>query len=113
MRYQLFLVAHLVSVILSVGVTFAAFAAPRPENRRRDLMWSGIWSLVIFVSGFGLLGILRLGFPGWVIVKLVCWLVLSALAGMAFRRPEQVRTWVVVSVVVVVVAVGMVVVRPF
>ena len=113
MRYQLFQVFHVFSVFLLVGVTFAAFAAPHPERRRRSLMWSGICSLLVFVSGFGLLGILGTGFPGWVIVKLLCWLVLSALVSMAFRRPDQVKSWLGVTLIVILMAVGMVSFKPF
>jgi hypothetical protein len=113
MRYQLFQVLHVFSLFLLVGVTFAAFAAPHPEYRRRSLMWSGICSLLVFVSGFGLLGILGTGFPGWVIVKLLCWLLLSVLVSMAFRRPHRVKSWLVVSVIVILMAVGMVSFKPF
>ena len=49
----------------------------------------GIASLLVLISGFGLLAKLHANqFSGWVIVKLVCWLGLSMLAGMAFRRPH-------------------------
>ena len=113
MRYQLFQVVHVFSVFALVGVTFAAFAAPHPDYRRRDLTWSGICSMLVVVSGFGLLGIMGAGFPGWAIVKLLCWLVLSALAGMAFRKPGQVQSWLVVSALAIFVAVWMVIFKPF
>ena len=113
MAYQLFQIVHIFSIIVLTGITFSALAAPRPENRRFFLMWSGIFALIAFVSGFGLTGLARVGFPGWVIVKLACWLALAALTGLAYRRPEQGRTLTTITVLAVLIAVGMVVLKPF
>ncbi len=113
MQYQIFQVFHLVALFLLVGIAFAAFAAPYPERRRRTVMCSGICSLLVFVSGFGLLGILELGFPGWIIVKLFCWVVIATLVGMVFRKPDQVKLWFGLTIVLILMAVGMVSFRPF
>ena len=113
MNYQLFSVLHVTSVILLSGVTFAAFAAPQSENRRSCLMMSGVLSLVVFLTGFGTMGMMGLGFPGWAIVKVVCWLVLSGLTGMAFRMTGQIRMLATVAVVAIVIAVAMVTYKPF
>ena len=56
MNHQLFSVLHVTSVILLSSVTFAAFAAPHPDNRRTYLMMSGVLSLLVFLSGFGTMG---------------------------------------------------------
>ena len=113
MSIQLYQVAHIFSVILLAGIVFAALAAPQPENRRFMLMSSGIVAVVALVSGFGLLALGRFGFPGWIIVKMVCWLALSGLVGFAFRRPAQQQALTAIAVVVVLIAVGMVVMKPF
>ena len=34
---------------------------------------------------FGVMGLTEPGFPGWVVVKMVCWFVLTSLPPMAFR----------------------------
>ena len=82
-------ILHVFSLLLLTAWTFAAFANPVPETRKRTLMVTGIATLLMFISGFGLLHKLYAGhFYGWVIVKLVCWLVFSALAGLAYRRPH-------------------------
>lgn len=86
MSYQFYHVIHLISVLLLVGVTFACFAAPTAENRKRFLAFSGIASLAVLVSGFGLVARLQSGFPFWVLVKVVVWLFLSAVAGLAFKK---------------------------
>ncbi|MEE2636967.1 MAG: hypothetical protein VYE68_07010 [Acidobacteriota bacterium] len=113
MSYQIFLLIHLVSVILLAGVTFAAFAAPEPENRRPTLMVSGVLSLLVFISGFGVMGMMGLGFPGWAMAKVVCWLALSGLTGMAFRMTAHIPMLRVAAVAVIVLAVVMVTYKPF
>jgi hypothetical protein len=80
---------HVLSVLLLTATTFQAFARPEASLRRPILIRSGIFSLAALVAGVGLLHKLNLGFPGWVIVKLGAWLLLSALAGVAFRQPGK------------------------
>ena len=89
MSTQLYQIVHIFSVILMTAVTFSALASPRPENRRRSMMWSGILAVVALVSGFGMLARLGLAMRGWVIVKLACWLGLTALTSLAYRQPGQ------------------------
>jgi hypothetical protein len=113
MNTQIFVLLHLTSVILLSGVTFAAFADPHPDKRRNFLMLSGTLSLLAVMSGFGLAGMMRIGFPGWVMVKVVCWLVLSGLTGMAFRMTGQSRMLAMVAVGVILLAVIMVTYKPF
>ena len=113
MNYQLFQLLHVTSVILLSGLTFAAFAAPQSENRRSYLMMSGVLSLLVFLTGFGTMGMMELGFPGWAMVKIVCWLALSGLTGMAFRMTGQIRMLATVAVVAIVIAVAMVTYKPF
>ncbi|HEX2861863.1 MAG TPA: SirB2 family protein [Lacunisphaera sp.] len=80
---------HLFSLFVLTAHTFMAFASPDPANRKRTLMITGIATLLVLVSGFGLLAKLHNNqFHLWVIVKLGCWLGLSALAGMVYRRPH-------------------------
>ena len=113
MNHQLFQFLHVISVLLLSGVTFAAFAAPHPDNRRTYLMMSGVLSLLIFLTGFGTMGMMGLGFPGWAMVKVVCWLALSGLTGMAFRLTGQIRMLATVAVVAIAIAVAMVTYKPF
>jgi uncharacterized membrane protein len=106
-------ILHVVSALVLTGYTFYAFAAPA-ETRKRVLMITGIASLVMFVAGFGLLSkVYNNQFTGWVIVKLVCWLLLSGLAGMAYRKREKAGVFMVVALALVVAAVYMVYAKPF
>ncbi len=113
MSIQLYQILHFFAVIMLAAVTFSALASPRPENRRRALMWSGILALLALVSGFGLLARLGYGFAGWVVVKLACWLGLTALTGLAFRRQGQIRSLTILAMIAVFLAVGMAVLKPF
>ena len=74
---------------------------------------SGTLSLLVAMSGFGLAGMMRIGFPGWLLVKLVCWLALSGLTGMAFRMIGQSRMLTTVAAAVILVALIMVTYKPF
>ena len=106
------LVLHLSSIFVLLGYTFYAFAAPA-ETRRRVLMITGVAAVLVLLSGGAMLAKLHLGFPGWAIVKSVCWLGLSATAGIAYRRRAMADLFMVIAFVLAITAVAMVYVRPF
>ncbi|MFT5285085.1 MAG: hypothetical protein ACI8TQ_001246 [Planctomycetota bacterium] len=106
-------VIHVASAILLTAFTFKAFAAPSPEKRKGTMMMTGILTLLLFVAGFGLLAKLKIGFDGWVIVKIVCALVMAALSGIAYRKPGATGVLTSIAVIVVGVALYMVYFRPF
>jgi hypothetical protein len=112
MRLPTYHVLHLSSIIVLLGYTFYAFAAPA-ETRRRVLMVTGIAALLVLVSGFGMLHRLNLGFPLWVVVKAVCWLGLSAMAAIAYRRRASADLFMLIAFGLAITAVAMVYVRPF
>ena len=112
MSLNTYLVLHLSSIIVLLGYTFYAFAAPS-ETRKRVMMITGVATLLVLVSGFGMLHRLQLGFPGWAIVKLVCWLGLSAMGGFAYRRRAQADLFMLITFALAITAVAMVYVRPF
>jgi hypothetical protein len=107
-----YLVLHLSSIIVLLGYTFYAFAAPL-ETRKRVLMITGTAALLVLISGFGMLGRLHLGFPGWIIVKLVCWLGLASIVGIAYRQRPRADLFMIIAFVLAITAVAMVYVRPF
>jgi hypothetical protein len=112
MSITTYLILHLSSVIVLLGYTFYAFAAPA-ETRKRVLMITGIAALLVIVSGFGMLARLHLGFPGWAIVKFVCLLGLASIAGIAYRRRAMADLFMMVAFALAITAVAMVYVRPF
>ncbi|MEM8714068.1 MAG: hypothetical protein AAGG01_24250 [Planctomycetota bacterium] len=100
-------IIHVLSAFLLTALTFGAFAAPNPETRKRTLALTGILSLVMLVGGFGLLA--RLSYSAaspWVIVKIVCWLGLSALSGIAYRKPDKTGLLSLIATVLVATAVA-------
>lgn len=103
---------HVGGVILMTGYTFRAFAAP-PDTRKGTLAIAGILALVTLVGAFGLLQKLGLGYPGWAMAKLGCWVGLAALAGLGYRMPGLRSFWALCASALVLIAVYLVYVRPF
>jgi hypothetical protein len=103
---------HVGSLLLLTAGVFYAFSAPA-EARKRMLMLTGMASLVMLFGGLGLLA-RKYGnhFYPWVIVKLVCWLGLTGLTGIAFRRRDKTTLWVLLACVLLVVGVAMVYFQP-
>jgi hypothetical protein len=113
MSYPLFHLVHLIFVILFVGIAVVPFVSPLPETKRTTIMLSGIFGLIAFLSGFGLLGILKLGVPAWAIVKVVCWLIISALPGLVYRCPQKKNILMVIGLITLITALVMVGLKPF
>lgn len=108
--YQLL---HLFALFVLTAHTFMAFANPLPENRKRTMMITGIASVLVVVSGFGMISkFYQNHFLGWMFVKMACWLVLSALAGFAYRRPEWRGKLAFTGLTVILIALVMVYLKP-
>ena len=108
------IILHIFAVIVLVGTVFYACAGAL-ETRKKVLMWNGIASLVVLLTGGRLWMVLKPTFQqqGWLVVKFVCWLGVSALAGFAYRRREKAGLWMVLALVLALTAVAMVRVKPF
>ena len=103
---------HVAGLLMLIGGTFYAFAAPA-ETRKRVLVLTGVASLLMLASGFGLLAKIYAGhFYLWVVVKLVCWLGLSALAGIAYRRREHAGLLMAIAAALALTALAMVYFKP-
>jgi len=104
---------HLTGVLVLIGYTFFAFAGPL-ETKKRVLMIIGIASLLVLLTGIRLWqGHLAFHLHGWIMVKLGCWLGLSAVSGFAYRKREMTSTLMVITLLLAITAVAMVFVRPF
>lgn len=90
MKLHIYQVLHVASMVLMTGFLFQAFANPDPKNKKKSSILIGILGLLMLVGGFGLVAVQQVGFPWWVIVKLVCWLGLVAMSGLACRKPERI-----------------------
>ena len=114
MNIQLYHILHVFALIVLTAQTYMAFANPAPENRKRTMMITGIATLLLVVSGGGLVA--KMGFSwgsGWIIVKLLCWLGFTALAGLAYRKPQLRGGLSFIGLVVILIALVMVYTKPF
>jgi hypothetical protein len=103
---------HVAGLLMLVGGTFYAFAGPA-ESRKRVLILTGFASLLMLVTGFGLLAKIYGGhFYLWIVVKLVCWLGLSALAGVAYRRRARAGLLAWIAAALALTALAMVTFKP-
>jgi hypothetical protein len=50
---------------------------------------------------------------GWAVVKLVCWLGISAFGGLAYRRRAKAGLWMFLTLLLALIALVMVYVKPF
>ena len=113
-------VLHVASILILTGVTGAIFAGVSERSRKLLMGLGGVLSLLVLIAGFGLassnLGGIRqpnpMHWPAWLWVKVFCWLWLSALGGIAVRRPNEKVVWVGVAILVLVLALVMVFFRP-
>ena len=90
-----------------------AACAGAPETRKKALMWSGIASLLVLLTGIRMWQSLFNFSGGWVIVKIVCWLGLSAFVGLAYKRRAKAGLWITLTLVLSRLAVVMVYLKPF
>lgn len=105
-------VLHVASVVLLVALTFYAFAGA-PETRKRVVMFAGISALLALLTGIRMWqGMFSFALLGWVVVKIVCWLGLSALTGAAYRRRDRTPVLMTVVLLLAVVALVMVYWKP-
>ncbi len=82
-------IIHLISLLVLTGGIFYGFAGT-PGTKKTVMIVTGVASVLMLVSGFGLLSKLHANqFSTWVIVKLVVWLALSALAGIGYRQRDK------------------------
>ncbi len=117
MSWQFYAILHVASILFLTGATFAVFGGASDARRKLILMAGGILSLLALVGGFGLAA-KKLGMPNpmewpiWLWVKLLCWLWLSAIAGIAYRRREQTPRWIALTAFFVLVALVMAFLKP-
>ena len=92
MSYLAYKTVHLVGVfmvLLSIGALILLYAVKeeRPALRKLAFATNGIGLLLALVAGFGLIAKLGLGFPIWVLIKILIWVAFLGLASMIKRQP--------------------------
>ena len=98
MSYTVYKLLHLfaiISLFLAIGALLSYSRSSGSRKHKKNIMiLHGAASLVLFVSGFGLIARLKLhSFPLWVNLKLALWLVLSLLIPILISRTSN-KKWV-------------------
>ena len=94
-------VLHLVGVMclmLGLGGILAVGKDHADANRFVSIL-HGVGLVIVLVSGFGIAGKAGLGFPTWMIVKLVLWIVMGALLVVGKRGVLPAKATVLVALV--------------
>ena len=111
MSYEFYKVLHILGlslVVLSLGgiIHHVINGGTKQSDsfRKGTMITHGVGLLLLMVAGFGMLA--KLGIyspPGWVIAKMVIWLVLGAFVAIAYKKPALAKKfWVAVPVLVVI-----------
>ncbi len=91
MSYAFFMILHLFGVfmvLVSLGGLIVLGVVEDSQRRKLAAMTNGIGLVVVFIGGFGLMGLLQLGWPGWILVKIVIWLLFAVMMVLARRLPQ-------------------------
>jgi hypothetical protein len=99
--YETYKVLHILGVLLAFAtlgglmLTVANGATKSTSSVRRLVaITHGIATFIILLGGFGALarlGVMQGNLPGWILVKLACWVVLAVLVAIPYRRPALAR----------------------
>jgi hypothetical protein len=90
MSYEFYKIVHVIGAIilflgLGAGISRRYLAGEATSLQKYGSISHGIGLLLLFVAGFGLLAKLKVGFPVWVFLKIVIWLLLGAII-VLFRK---------------------------
>jgi putative effector of murein hydrolase len=105
-------VLHVASIVTLLAFTFYGFAGA-PESRKMVMIVTGIATLIALLTGIRMWQGMYSWHGGWVIVKLVCWLALSGLAGIGYKKRDSKGAWMTILLTLAVVALVMVYWKPW
>ena len=115
MSYEFYKVLHVIGalmVFMALGSQFFA-AAGSNVARKMAVIHHGVGLLIMLVAGFGLIAKLQVGFPGWVLVKIVLWLVLGAMLTVSRKMASNAYLWWFSTLAVGLIAAILAVYKPF
>jgi len=104
MTYNFYLFFHLLGgFLLLIGygalLARAILAADNKPVRVWGSIISGVGLLLLLVAGFGMQAKLGVGWPTWLILKIVIWILLGGALAFINRRPDwNVILWIAVIV---------------
>ena len=111
-------VLHLIGIImlfLSIGGAIIRAAADQKNEKleRFVLINHGVSLLIIVIAGFGLLAKLGMIFTGWVVVKIIIWVLMGALIMPIKKAPDKKSVWWFTALVLGAIAAFMAIYKPF
>ena len=110
---QLYKLLHLVAlVLLFMGLTLLLTGA-KGFNRMLGGIFHGIGLLIMLVAGFGMIAKLNYGFKGWVIAKIVIWVLLGALPMLTKKKNFPPRFTLLFALACGALAVYLAIYKPF
>ncbi len=120
MPYEVYKILHLIGifmVMISLGgvTTYAMNGGDKNDNRFRKALGitHGVGLLIVLVAGFGLLARLGIGWPGWVFVKLIIWVIFGGFSAVAYRLGSKGQGLWYVLIVIGALAAYLAVMKPF
>lgn len=123
MPYELYKLTHLLGIFVLVTTLAIASVHLLRGGTRSDLprrralgMTHGAASFLILLGGFGMLarlGIVHGGLPGWILLKLGIWLILSAALALALRMRAGARAVLIGTPLLALLAAAIALYKPF
>jgi hypothetical protein len=105
-------VIHVASIVTLLAFTFYGFAGA-PQSKKVVMIVTGIATLLAAATGVRMWqGMFGFTHATWIFVKIACWLILSALAGIGYRKRENAGVFMTIILAVAVVALVMVYFKP-
>ncbi len=104
---------HLAGVMGLFTVIGTLVAAHKQGWAKSASMLHGISLLLIIVSGFGMVAKYHYGFPGWIIAKLIIWVLLAATLPLAKRKIVPPATLLMAALVLGTAAAYLGIFKPF
>ena len=118
--YEILHIIGIAMLFVAIGgvAVHAANGGTKATSQTRPLVGTlhGLGALLILVGGFGMLA--RMGFqhganfPGWLWVKLIIWIILSAIVLLPYRRPALAKPFLLILPTLAGVAVYMALYKP-
>lgn len=115
MSYQFYTFLHIagaLSLILGMGAILG-MGEDRKHINKFVGIFHGIGLLLLLVGGFGLVARLGIGFPVWVIIKVVLWLALSMIMILAKRKICTPKATALLALGLALVALALCAFKPF
>jgi predicted phage tail protein len=100
---------------ISAVVIHVRNGGSKADNPSRALMGAahGVGLLLSLLSGFAMLGFMKIGFPGWAMAKMGVWLVLGGVTAVLYRKPKTATSLWLGTIILASLAAFLAISKPF